>query len=289
MSEKRFQGEKGKKNGFYIALGVCLVAVGIAAWSTYDAVDNYAVQEESAVQDAGISVQSEPEPEKENKADKEDGEALKKNEKKADEIKPRQVVPEKPEISKPKPEKPSKPAKENAAENAAENEAAPENNEQAADAEVVQEEEIPANTGVLYEISEIMEYPTKSKEIAVSYSNGMPVYSETMKDWRVHAGVDYKSESGDEVTACANGIVSEIKQDTMLGNVAVVEHGEYVFYYCGLGENMSVAQGDTVSTGQAIGTVSSVPFESAENAHLHLEVKRDNVYLNPEDVISDHQ
>ncbi len=32
---------KGNK-GFYIALGVCLIAVGVAAWTTYDSVVNYA-------------------------------------------------------------------------------------------------------------------------------------------------------------------------------------------------------------------------------------------------------
>ena len=40
--------EKGKNNkGFYIALGICLVAVGVAAWTTYDSVVNYVVPENS--------------------------------------------------------------------------------------------------------------------------------------------------------------------------------------------------------------------------------------------------
>lgn len=36
--------KKGKNNskGFYIALGVCLIAIGVAAWTTYDSVVNYA-------------------------------------------------------------------------------------------------------------------------------------------------------------------------------------------------------------------------------------------------------
>ena len=32
--------------GFYIALGVCLIAIGVAAWTTYDSVINYATPEE---------------------------------------------------------------------------------------------------------------------------------------------------------------------------------------------------------------------------------------------------
>ena len=39
MNGKRFSNEKARRNGFYLALAVCLVAVGVAAWSTYDAVN----------------------------------------------------------------------------------------------------------------------------------------------------------------------------------------------------------------------------------------------------------
>ena len=41
MNGKRFSEEKAGRSGFYLALAVCLVAVGIAAWSTYDAVTSY--------------------------------------------------------------------------------------------------------------------------------------------------------------------------------------------------------------------------------------------------------
>lgn len=36
---------KNSSKGFYIALGVCLIAVGVAAWTTYDSVVNYAAPE----------------------------------------------------------------------------------------------------------------------------------------------------------------------------------------------------------------------------------------------------
>ncbi len=40
MNLSNKKGGKGSK-GFYIALGVCLIAVGAAAWTTYDSVTNY--------------------------------------------------------------------------------------------------------------------------------------------------------------------------------------------------------------------------------------------------------
>ena len=42
-NEKDTQGKRksGEKRGFYIALAVCLAAIGIAAWSTYDTVSGF--------------------------------------------------------------------------------------------------------------------------------------------------------------------------------------------------------------------------------------------------------
>ena len=54
-NEKDTQGKKksGEKRGFYIALAVCLAAVGIAAWSTYDTVSGF-LEPVSSV-DSGVS------------------------------------------------------------------------------------------------------------------------------------------------------------------------------------------------------------------------------------------
>ena len=38
---------KNSSKGFYIALGVCLIAIGVAAWTTYDSVVNYANPDDS--------------------------------------------------------------------------------------------------------------------------------------------------------------------------------------------------------------------------------------------------
>ena len=49
MNGQRFSKDKARRNGFYLALAVCLVAVGIAAWSTYDAVHGYLAPVNEAV------------------------------------------------------------------------------------------------------------------------------------------------------------------------------------------------------------------------------------------------
>lgn len=272
MNGKRFSENKARKNGFYLALAVCLVAVGIAAWSTYDAVHSYVApqgddssvqQGESSLLQSDINTEdptalkqaaSTQKPAKETV-----GEVTSKTEKDNDTA----DKPESTPTATPTPE----------AEVLAESE------------ELQAEQQVPVNAP-LYEISEQMMYPVEGEQVLKAYSAGAPVYSQTMKDWRVHCGTDLAAEPNGQVCACANGVVKSAYTDSMLGNVMVIEHGDYEVYYCGLGENFLAAEGDIVTKGQAVGSVTAVPSESAEQTHLHIEVKRDGVYLNPEEVLS---
>ena len=111
-----------------------------------------------------------------------------------------------------------------------------------------------------------------------------PVYSETMRDYRVHAGTDYTAAHGETVRACANGIVKETHTDMLRGNMIVIEHGDYEVRYCGLGETFLVHEGDIVTAGQDIGSVTAAPFESALDSHLHIEVTRNGEPVDPESV-----
>lgn len=44
--EKKHKPSGGK--GFYIALGVCLIAIGVASWTTYDSVVKFTEEESSS-------------------------------------------------------------------------------------------------------------------------------------------------------------------------------------------------------------------------------------------------
>jgi len=57
MSNLHLLNNKSRKNnskGFYIALGVCLIAVGVAAWTTYDSVVHYASPNEGTTSSAAV-------------------------------------------------------------------------------------------------------------------------------------------------------------------------------------------------------------------------------------------
>ena len=272
MNGKRFSKEK-RRGGFYLALAVCLTAVGIAAWSTYDSVTSYTAPQSS----------------QQETADPEDPEARKKVSQKDETSKASASKAEPSPAPTPKPaEEESSQAQEAAGEPSPTQEPAREEPSQAESSgkETVtpQETQVPANAP-LYEISAKFIWPVASRQVSQAYSAGAPVYSQTMKDWRIHTGTDLSAQAGEEVLACANGQVLETATDPLLGNLVTIEHGDFVFSYCGLGEDFAVSPGDTVAQGQVIGTVTAVPQESAESPHLHLEVRRDQVCLDPQSLL----
>ena len=272
MNGKRFSKEK-RRGGFYLALAVCLTAVGIAAWSTYDSVTSYTAPQ-SSQQEA---------------ADPEDPEARKKVSQKEETSKASASKAEPSPAPTPKPaEEESSQAQEAAGEPSPTQEPAqqePSPAESSGEETVTpQETQVPANAP-LYEISAKFIWPVASRQVSQAYSAGAPVYSQTMKDWRIHTGTDLSAQAGEEVLACANGQVLETATDPLLGNLVTIEHGDFVFSYCGLGEDFAVSPGDTVAQGQVIGAITAVPQESAESPHLHLEVRRDQVCLDPQSLL----
>ncbi len=116
--------------------------------------------------------------------------------------------------------------------------------------------------------------------VGAPFSDGEPVYSATMGDWRLHTGADFVGEIGDVVKALADGKVTEVAEDPMWGTVMIVDHGlNVISRYCGV--KASVTPGTTVSVGDTIGTLMEIPCESADAPHLHLEMTVDGRLVNP--------
>ena len=109
-----------------------------------------------------------------------------------------------------------------------------------------------------------------------------------MGDWRLHTGVDYAAEKGTSVKASGEGVVSKIYNDSMWGTTVEITHPKSITtIYSSLSDKVSVEKGQTVTTGQVIGTVSNTAkIESAEASHLHFAVKKDGKFVDPESVIT---
>lgn len=109
------------------------------------------------------------------------------------------------------------------------------------------------------------------------------VYSETLKEWITHNGIDIKAEKKTIVKASEKGIVKSIKNDPRYGITLVIEHEEgYVTVYSNLLTAEFVKEGEKVESGQTIGTVgNTAAFEVSDEPHLHFEMLKDNEYIDP--------
>ena len=97
---------------------------------------------------------------------------------------------------------------------------------------------------------------------------------------KYHFGTDFAAESGSEIRAFAAGTVLAAGQDAGYGNYVKLDHGDgYVTLY-GHCSALLVQAGEHVEAGETIARVGATG--QATGPHLHFELLRDGVYLNPE-------
>ncbi len=130
--------------------------------------------------------------------------------------------------------------------------------------------------------------PLKEYELGKGLSN-IIVYNDTLKQWLTHNGVDFKAEKGSEIMAIFDGKVLSIGETPSRGIVVSVEHtGGIIAYYMSLSSDVRVNVNDVIKTGQLIGYVdSTMIIECDEGPHLHLEMIKDGVYVNPLEYLPD--
>lgn len=149
--------------------------------------------------------------------------------------------------------------------------------------------ELPTATDAPEEVtSHQVVLPLDVCEVINPFSDGELVKSETTGTWQTHNGVDLACEAGTDVFAIDTGTVADIQSDPLWGYTVTIDHGNgIVTKYCGMDGSVDVRTGDTVQSGQKIGVTGSTPdIESALTPHLHLEVQKSGVYIDPEEYYS---
>jgi murein DD-endopeptidase MepM/ murein hydrolase activator NlpD len=127
-------------------------------------------------------------------------------------------------------------------------------------------------------------------EVTKYHSLEVPVFSNTLNEWRVHTGIDISAEEGTEVFATAAGTVTKVFSDPFLGKTVEISHGNgIVSIYSNLSAtDVAVTEGQTVASGDKIGTIGDTSLsELADEPHLHFGIKLNDVSVNPLDYISD--
>ena len=109
------------------------------------------------------------------------------------------------------------------------------------------------------------------------------VYWAALGCYQAHTGLDIAGEAGESVCCAADGVVSRTALDELWGwRVTVTQMDGSEAVYAGL-EVCAVAEGQSVTRGQALGTLlAQIPCEAELGSHLHLERWRDGAAQDPE-------
>src|SRR5699024_10928286 len=97
-------------------------------------------------------------------------------------------------------------------------------------------------------------------------------------------GVDIATSSGDtfDVIASLSGTVEDVKEDPLLGNVVIMSHDNDVKTYYASLEEISTKAGDQVKQGDKIGTAGKSLFNQESGTHVHFEIRKNDIEVNPE-------
>ena len=153
-------------------------------------------------------------------------------------------------------------------------------------------EETPAGDEKPKEEALTFSMPTTG-EIMTAHSLSVPVYSETLGEWRYHTGVDIATEVSATVHAAARGTVSKIYSDPMLGKTVEITHENgIVTTYSNLNATLAegIEVGKELDKGAVLGVVGDTALsEVGKEAHLHFGMQVNGAAVNPMDYIEQNK
>ncbi|MGE7183660.1 peptidoglycan DD-metalloendopeptidase family protein [Peribacillus sp. NPDC006672] len=100
-------------------------------------------------------------------------------------------------------------------------------------------------------------------------------------------GIDIALKDGKsfDVKASLSGNVTKVQDDALLGNLVEVQHEDGVVTRYQSVKDIKVAVGDKVKQGQAIASAGKSQINEEAGVHVHFEIRKDNIALNPNDFI----
>lgn len=211
-----------KRRSFYISLGVCVLAISAAGWSTYKSIKDFS---ESNKRDNNQIIRT-------------------KRKKSAEEIPKKDfknITQSLPEI---------KPA-------------------------AIQEENLKEVSAKLAS----PEFIIPVKYLNYTDYNDDLEYSEEFSDWRTSDGIEFTSSLNSEISAIADGKITEIFEDPTYGTTVKINHeasdgNELTAYYSRLNpESISLKKNDKIKQGQE--------FAKLKDKNMHFMIQINDKFVNP--------
>lgn len=139
---------------------------------------------------------------------------------------------------------------------------------------------VPAAQSLDEELSPLS-WPVAGREVLKEYAPE-PVWSDTLRQYQLHEGIDLAATLGEAVYAPADGRVTRVEKDALLGWLVEIDHGDGLITRCAnLVSGEMTRSGDSVRAGQVIGAVGeSATVEKGLPTHLHFEAWQEGEWVN---------
>lgn len=128
----------------------------------------------------------------------------------------------------------------------------------------------------------VFDLPFSGASITKAYAETYHLYDKTSNYWQTHQGLDFACSEGTVAKAVFAGKIEKIVNSMMDGTVIYLKiNDDLTVVYKGLASNVSVKEGDRVEKGAVLGTIVSFLTEKRDGIHLHLELLKNNVLIDP--------
>lgn len=119
-------------------------------------------------------------------------------------------------------------------------------------------------------------------DVLINYSMDQTVFFPTLQQYKYNPAIVIAANQGESITAAADGRVTSVSYDPMIGNMVVMDLGNGYELTYGQLENITVSEGSYVTVGDGIGTVASpTKYYSVEGTNVYFKLTKDGEPVNP--------
>lgn len=119
-------------------------------------------------------------------------------------------------------------------------------------------------------------------DVLINYSMDKTIYFPTLQQYKYNPAIVIAANQGESISAAANGRVTSVTYDPVIGNTVVMDLGNGYELTYGQLENIIVSEGSYVSVGDGIGTVASpTKYYSLEGTNVYFKLTKDGEPINP--------
>ncbi len=119
-------------------------------------------------------------------------------------------------------------------------------------------------------------------DVLINYSMDKTIYFPTLDQYKYNPAIVISATAGENIAAAADGRVTSVGYDPVIGNSVVMDLGNGYELTYGQLENITVSEGSYVSTGDIIGVVASpTKYYSTEGHNVYFKLLKDGEPVNP--------